>query len=75
MSLAARVLVMLTAVLLAFGLATLYSASSIEAMSLGQPSWHFLWRQFIGIAVHITSASLPNSDGWTDPPKRNRREP
>lgn len=58
MSLAARLLVMLTAVLLAFGLATLYSASSIEAMSLGQPSWHFLWRQFIGIAVGIVAFAV-----------------
>lgn len=58
MGLAARLLVMLTAVLLAFGLATLYSASSIEAMSAGRPSWHFLLRQLIGVAVGVVAFAV-----------------
>ncbi|HVH39385.1 MAG TPA: putative peptidoglycan glycosyltransferase FtsW [Gemmatimonadaceae bacterium] len=58
MGLAARVLVMLTAALIAFGLATLYSASSIEAMSAGRPSWHFLLRQLVGVAVGMVAFAI-----------------
>ena len=51
MSVEARALLMLTATLLAFGLATLYSASAIVAMQSGFASTHFLLRQLAGIAV------------------------
>jgi len=47
----ARALLMLTATLLAFGLATLYSASAIVAMQSGFASTHFLLRQLSGIVV------------------------
>jgi cell division protein FtsW len=47
----ARALIMCTATLLAFGLATLYSASAMVAMQSGLSSTHFLTRQFAGIAV------------------------
>lgn len=58
MSLAARLLVIVTAALLAFGLATLYSASSIEAMNIGQPSWHFLARQLVGVGLGIAAFAI-----------------
>ncbi|MCX5761658.1 MAG: FtsW/RodA/SpoVE family cell cycle protein, partial [Gemmatimonadetes bacterium] len=51
MSVEARALLMLTATLLAFGLATLYSASAMVAMQSGFASTHFLLRQLSGIAV------------------------
>lgn len=51
MSLEARLLIVLTAALLAFGLATLYSASSPTAMSKELPSWYYLVRQLTGVAV------------------------
>lgn len=46
-----RALLMCTAALLAFGLATLYSASAMVAMQSGHPSTHFLTRQLAGIVV------------------------
>jgi len=51
MSTEARFLVIITAALLAFGVATLYSASAGVAMAAGRPSWHFLLRQLTGVAV------------------------
>jgi cell division protein FtsW len=51
MGLEARVLVMLTAVLLAFGLATVYSASAIVEMQAGYGHAHLLVRQLLGMAV------------------------
>jgi cell division protein FtsW len=50
-SVEARALLMCTAALLAFGLATLYSASAMVAMQSGFASTHFLTRQLTGIAV------------------------
>ena len=50
-SVEARALVLLSATILSFGLATLYSASSIVAMQGGLPSAHFLLRQLSGVAV------------------------
>jgi cell division protein FtsW len=58
MNLPARLMVVVTAALLAFGLATLYSASSIEAMNLGRPSWHFLLRQLVGVGVGIVAFAI-----------------
>ena len=51
MSIEARVLIVVTAALLAFGLATLYSASAGVAMTQKLPSWHYLLRQITGVAV------------------------
>jgi cell division protein FtsW len=51
MGLEARVLVMLTGVLLAFGLATVYSASAIVEMQAGYGHAHLLVRQLLGMAV------------------------
>lgn len=73
MGLAARLMIVLTAALIAFGLATLYSASSIEAMNIGRPSWHFLVRQLTGVAAGIVAfAVLAKVDaerwrGWAWP--------
>jgi cell division protein FtsW len=51
MGLEARVLVMLTGVLLAFGLATVYSASAIVEMQAGYGHAHLLVRQLLGMAI------------------------
>jgi cell division protein FtsW len=48
-----RAMILVSAVLLAFGLATLYSASAIVAMGEGHPSAHYLTRQLSGVAVGI----------------------
>jgi len=47
----ARALILVTAVLLAFGLATLYSASAFEAMRIGRGSAYFLLKQLSGAAI------------------------
>ena len=54
MGLEARVLVMLTGILLAFGLATVYSASAIVEMQAGYGHAHLLIRQVVGMAVGLT---------------------
>jgi cell division protein FtsW len=54
MGLEARVLVMLTGVLLAFGLATVYSASAIVEMQAGYGHAHLLIRQVVGMAIGLT---------------------
>lgn len=51
MGLEARALVMLTGILLAFGLATVYSASAIVEMQAGYGHAHLLVRQLVGMAV------------------------
>jgi cell division protein FtsW len=51
MGLEARVLVILTGVLLAFGVATVYSASAIVEMQAGQGHAYLLLRQLTGMAV------------------------
>jgi cell division protein FtsW len=69
MSLEARVLVMLTAVLLVFGLATLYSASSIVAVQAELPSWHFLFRQLIGVGIGVVAFAIFakwDAEKWRD---------
>ncbi len=52
-SIEARGLVVLTATLLVFGLTTLYSASSIYAVQVGQESWFFLARQLTGVGAGL----------------------
>ena len=53
MGLEARALVILTGVFLAFGLATVYSASAIVEMQAGYGHAHLLVRQLIGMAVGV----------------------
>jgi cell division protein FtsW len=55
MGLEARLLVVLTATLLVFGLVTLYSASAIVAVQAGDPGWYFLARQALGVAVGLVA--------------------
>jgi cell division protein FtsW len=63
MGVEARALVLVTAVLLAFGLATLYSASAIVAMQEGHASWHFLQRQVTGaLAGAVAFAAFAKID-------------
>ena len=47
----ARMLVILTGILLAFGLATVYSASAIVEMQAGYGHAHLLFRQLLGMAL------------------------
>jgi cell division protein FtsW len=49
----ARALTLLTAVLLAWGLATVYSASAIVEMEAGQSPAHLLLRQAIGMVIGL----------------------
>jgi cell division protein FtsW len=51
MGVEARALVLLTAILLAFGLAVLYSASAMVAIEHNLNSAHYLIRQLIGLAI------------------------
>jgi cell division protein FtsW len=51
MGVEARALVLLTAVLVAFGLVTLYSASAIAAMTDGRSSAFYLLKQLTGVAA------------------------
>jgi cell division protein FtsW len=53
MGVEARALVLVTAALLAFGLASLYSASAFEAVAHGRTSAYFLLRQLAGIGVGV----------------------
>ena len=53
MTVEARGLVLVTAVLLSFGLASLYSASAFEAVRDKLPSTYFLLKQVTGVAVGI----------------------
>ena len=53
MGIEARALVILTAFLLAFGLATVYSASAIVEMQAGYGHAHLLVRQLLGMALGI----------------------
>ncbi len=54
----AKGLVVLTATLLVFGLTTLYSASSIVAVQLGQESWFFLARQMAGVGGGLVAFAI-----------------
>ena len=53
MGVEARALVILTGVFLAFGLATVYSASAIVEMQAGYGHAYLLFRQLIGMAIGI----------------------
>lgn len=58
MSTEAKALVLVTATLIAFGLATLYSASAYTAMQQGQPSWQYLWKQVTGVLAGIVGFAV-----------------
>lgn len=58
MSVEAKALIIVTAALLAFGLATLYSASAYVAMQQDRPSWFFLWKQMTGAMVGIVGFAV-----------------
>jgi cell division protein FtsW len=54
-------------VLLAFGLATLYSASAGVAMAAQRPSWHFLYRQLTGVVAGLVGFAVlakVDADRW-----------
>lgn len=53
-----RALILVTAVLSAFGLATLYSASSIVALNEGHANYYYLARQAVGFAVGIVGFAI-----------------
>lgn len=65
----ARGLMLVTAVLLAFGLAVLYSASAIVAMQEGRNSWYYIARQASGVLAGViafaVAAKLP-AEKWHD---------
>ena len=68
MGVEARALVLLTAVLLAFGLAVLYSASAMVALSDNLSSAHYLTRQLIGLAVGVVAfaiAAKMDAERWS----------
>ncbi len=67
MGVEARALVLLTAVLLAFGLAVLYSASAIVALQDDKSSTHYLVRQLTGLAVGAVAfavAAKMDAERW-----------
>src|SRR6476659_7463569 len=63
----ARGLMLVMAILLAFGLAVLYSASAIVAMQENRDSWFYIARQATGVLAGIVAfavaAKLP-ADKW-----------
>jgi cell division protein FtsW len=58
MGVEARALMLLTAVLLAFGLAVLYSASAMVALADNLGSAHYLIRQIIGLGVGVLAFAV-----------------
>jgi cell division protein FtsW len=58
MSVDARALVIVTAALLAFGLAVLYSASALLAMREGHGSAHYLIRQATGVTMGLVAFAI-----------------
>ena len=64
----ARLLLLITACLLAFGLATVYSASALYAQTRGTGSTYFFLRQLAGIGVGITALAVfakVDADVWS----------
>jgi cell division protein FtsW len=67
MGVEARALVVVTAALLAFGLAVLYSASALVSVDAGLGSAHYLVRQLAGIAAGVilfAIAAKMDADRW-----------
>jgi cell division protein FtsW len=64
----ARLLLLITACLLAFGLATVYSASALYAQTRGAGSSYFFLRQLAGIGVGVTALAIfakVDADVWS----------
>jgi len=67
MGVEARALVLLSAALLAFGLAVLYSASAIVAVQGDLPSTYYLFRQIAGLGVGVVAfavAAKMDAERW-----------
>ena len=67
MGVEARALVLLTAALLSFGLAVLYSASAIVALQADLNSTHYLMRQLSGLVVGVVAfavAAKMDAERW-----------
>jgi cell division protein FtsW len=67
MGVEARALVIVTGVLTAFGLATLYSASAMTAMNAGYDSTHYLVRQATGVLAGFmvfAAAAKIDAERW-----------
>ena len=63
----ARALILLSAALLAFGLAVLYSASAIVAIQDDLPSTYYLFRQIAGLGVGVVAfavAAKMDAERW-----------
>jgi len=54
----ARGLILVMAVLLAFGLAVLYSASAIDAMQRNRDSWYYIARQLSGVGLGMVAFAV-----------------
>ena len=54
----ARGLILVTALLLTFGLAVLYSASAIDAIQRGHQSWYYIVRQCSGVAAGVVAFAI-----------------
>ena len=62
-------MVLISAGLLVFGLAVLYSASAIVAINDNRDGMYFLWRQLTGVAAGIAAfmiAAKMNAERWRD---------
>lgn len=67
MTVEARALVLVTAVLVALGLAVLYSASALQAAPMDKPGHYFVLRQAMGVAVGIVAFAVlakVDADQW-----------
>lgn len=67
MGVEARALLLVTAVLVSFGLAVLYSASSIVAVNQGKPGHVFLLKQVSGVIIGLLAfafAAKVDADWW-----------
>jgi cell division protein FtsW len=58
MSIEARALLLVTAVLVVFGLAVLYSASALQAISANSPGHFFVLRQFTGVVAGVVTFAI-----------------
>jgi cell division protein FtsW len=54
----ARGLILVMSLLLAFGLAVLYSASAIDAIQRGKPSWFYIERQLSGVGLGMVAFAI-----------------
>ncbi|MBM4195155.1 MAG: cell division protein FtsW [Gemmatimonadetes bacterium] len=63
----ARALIVVSGILLAFGLATLYSASAFKAMEMQKGSAYFLLKQLSGVAIGLVAfavAAKTDAERW-----------